>query len=542
MHIFDLPILSFLIWLPIVGGLGVLIVGDRFGAKQFALGVALVTFLLSLPLYVGFNAADAGMQFVEKYLWIDTFNIHYHLGVDGLSMPLILLNTFITVLVVIAGWEVIKYRISQYMAAFLIMAGIVNGVFAALDAMLFYILFEAMLIPLFLIIGIWGGARRVYATIKFFLYTFFGSVFLLISLIYLYQLGATTEGFQASFAIADLHRLPIDRTAQILIFLSFLLAFGVKVPMWPVHTWLPDAHVEAPTGGSVILAAITLKVGGYAFLRFALPITPDAAAQLDWLVLIMSLTAVVYIGFVALVQQDMKKLVAYSSIAHMGFVTLGFFMVYYISEAVQAGNPELMLAQGINGLMAADKFDSVIMGLQGAMVQMVSHGFISAAMFLCIGVLYDRMHTRDINAYGGVANRMPQFAALYVFFAMANTGLPGTSGFVGEFMVILASFKASPWIAFLAATTLIVGAAYTLWLVKRVIFGEIRNGEVAELNDINQREFVMLALLAGAVLMLGLWPQPLTDVMDASIRQLIPQILQSKIGGCMGMSVEACRL
>jgi NADH-quinone oxidoreductase subunit M len=399
-----------------------------------------------------------------------------------------------------------------------------------------------MLIPLFLIIGIWGGARRVYATIKFFLYTFFGSVFLLISLIYLYQLGATTEGFQASFAIADLHRLPIDRTAQILIFLSFLLAFGVKVPMWPVHTWLPDAHVEAPTGGSVILAAITLKVGGYAFLRFALPITPDAAAQLDWLVLIMSLTAVVYIGFVALVQQDMKKLVAYSSIAHMGFVTLGFFMVYYISEAVQAENPELMLAQGINGLMAADKFDSVIMGLQGAMVQMVSHGFISAAMFLCIGVLYDRMHTRDINAYGGVANRMPQFAALYVFFAMANTGLPGTSGFVGEFMVILASFKASPWIAFLAATTLIVGAAYTLWLVKRVIFGEIRNGEVAELNDINQREFVMLALLAGAVLMLGLWPQPLTDVMDASIRQLIPQILQSKIGGCMGMSVEACRL
>lgn len=542
MHMFDLPILSFLIWLPIVGGLGVLIVGDRFGAKQFALGVALVTFLLSLPLYVGFNAADAGMQFVEKYLWIDTFNIHYHLGVDGLSMPLILLNTFITVLVVIAGWEVIKYRISQYMAAFLIMAGIVNGVFAALDAMLFYILFEAMLIPLFLIIGIWGGARRVYATIKFFLYTFFGSVFLLISLIYLYQLGATTEGFQASFAIADLHRLPIDRTAQILIFLSFLLAFGVKVPMWPVHTWLPDAHVEAPTGGSVILAAITLKVGGYAFLRFALPITPDAAAQLDWLVLIMSLTAVVYIGFVALVQQDMKKLVAYSSIAHMGFVTLGFFMVYYISGAVQADNPKLMLEQGINGLMAADKFDSVIMGLQGAMVQMVSHGFISAAMFLCIGVLYDRMHTRDINAYGGVANRMPQFAALYVFFAMANTGLPGTSGFVGEFMVILASFKASPWIAFLAATTLIVGAAYTLWLVKRVIFGEIRNGEVAELNDINQREFVMLALLAGAVLMLGLWPQPLTDVMDASIRQLIPQILQSKIGGCMGMSVEACRL
>ncbi|QTR48643.1 complex I subunit 4 family protein [Candidatus Thiothrix anitrata] len=539
---FDLPILSFLIWLPIVGGLGVLIVGDRFGAKQFALGIALMTFLLSLPLYIGFNTTYAGMQFVEKYLWTDTFNIYYHLGVDGLSMPLILLNTFITVLVVIAGWEVIKYRISQYMAAFLMMAGIVNGVFAALDAMLFYILFEAMLIPLFLIIGIWGGARRVYATIKFFLYTFFGSVFLLISLIYLYQLGASTEGYQASFAIADLYRLPVDRTAQILIFLSFLLAFGVKVPMWPVHTWLPDAHVEAPTGGSVILAAITLKVGGYAFLRLAMPITPDAASQLDWLVLTMSLTAVVYIGFVALVQQDMKKLVAYSSIAHMGFVTLGFFIIYSISGAVQGENLELMNTQGIHGLMAADKLDSVILGIQGAMVQMISHGFISAAMFLCIGVLYDRMHTRDINAYGGVVNRMPQFAALFVLFAMANTGLPGTSGFVGEFMVILASFKASPWIAVLAATTLIVGAAYTLWLVKRVIFGEIRHGEVAELHDVNQREFVMLALLAGAVLLLGLWPQPLTDVMDASIRELIPQILQSKISGCLGMSVEACKI
>lgn len=535
----DLPILSFLIWLPVFGGLGVLVVGDR-GAKQFALGVALVTFLLSLPLYAWFNPVSAGMQFVEKYAWIETFKIDYHLGVDGISMPLILLNTFITVLVVIAGWEVVKYRVSQYMAAFLIMEGIVNGVFAALDAMLFYILFEGMLIPLFLIIGIWGGARRVYATIKFFLYTFFGSVFLLISLIYLYQLGG-------SFDVASLQRLSIERTPQILIFLSFLLAFGVKVPMWPVHTWLPDAHVEAPTGGSVILAAITLKVGGYAFLRFAMPIVPDAAAQLDWLVLFMSLTAVVYIGFVALVQQDMKKLVAYSSIAHMGFVTLGFFIIYGIADVVQKLNPIVVQEgvppvanKGIVELLSTGQLDAVVMGIQGAMVQMVSHGFISGAMFLCIGVLYDRMHTRDINAYGGVVNKMPQFAALYVLFAMANTGLPGTSGFVGEFMVILASFKYSAVVAFLAATTLIVGAAYTLWLVKRVLFGEIKSGEVAELRDINSREFVMLALLAGAVLLLGLWPQPLTDVMDASIRQLIPYLLQSKIAACAGMSVEVC--
>ena len=445
----DLPILSFLIWLPIVGGMGVLIVGDRSGAKQFALGIALLTFLLSLPLYTGFDPTTPAMQFVEFIPWVEAFKINYHLGVDGISMPLILLNTFMTVIVVIAGWEVITYRVSQYMAAFLIMGGIVNGVFAALDAMLFYILFEAMLIPLFLIIGIWGGARRVYATIKFFLYTFFGSVFLLISLIYLYQLGG-------SFAVADLHKLPIGLTPQILIFLSFLLAFGVKVPMWPVHTWLPDAHVEAPTGGSVILAAITLKVGGYAFLRFAMPIVPDAAAQLDWLVIFMSLTAIVYIGFVALVQQDMKKLVAYSSIAHMGFVTLGFFVIYGLAAKANT------LAMG-----------SAALALQGGMVQMVSHGFISGAMFLCIGVLYDRMHTRDINAYGGVANKMPVFAALYVLFAMANTGLPGTSGFVGEFMVILASFGANPLIAFAAATTLIVGAAYTLWLVKRVLFGDV---------------------------------------------------------------------
>ena len=528
----DLPLLSFLIWLPIVGGIGVLIVGDRFGAKQFALGIAALTFLLSLPLYTGFDATTANMQFEELLPWVETFKINYHLGVDGISMPLVLLNTFITVLVVIAGWEVITYRISQYMAAFLIMEGLVNGVFVSLDAMLFYIFFEGMLIPLFLIIGIWGGPRRVYASIKFFLYTFFGSVFLLISLIYLYQLGG-------SFAVADLHKLPIGLTPQILIFLSFLLAFGVKVPMWPVHTWLPDAHVEAPTGGSVILAAITLKVGGYAFLRFALPIVPDAAAQLDWLVMLLSLTAIVYIGFVALVQQDMKKLVAYSSIAHMGFVTLGFFAVYGIARYVigdrvaPEGVPFDLAAQ-----MADGRFDSAILAIQGGMVQMVSHGFISGAMFLCIGVLYDRMHTRDINAYGGVVNRMPMFAAFYVLFAMANTGLPGTSGFVGEFMVILASFKANVWVAILAATTLIVGAAYTLWLVKRVMFGDIRNGEVAELQDINQREFIMLALLGGAVLLLGLWPQPLTDVMEVSIENLLMQALQSK--ACVGALVGGC--
>lgn len=514
----DLPILSFLIWLPVIGGVGVLIVGDRFGAKQFALGIALLTFLFSLPLYGSFDRSTAAMQFVEFLPWVETFRINYHLGVDGISMPLILLNTFITVLVVIAGWEVIKYRVSQYMAAFLVMEGLVNGVFASLDAMLFYIFFEAMLIPLFLIIGVWGGPRRVYASFKFFLYTFFGSVFLLISLIYLYQLGG-------SFAVADLQKLPIERMPQILIFLSFLLAFGVKVPMWPVHTWLPDAHVEAPTGGSVILAAITLKVGGYAFLRFALPIVPDAAAQLDWLVLLMSLTAVVYIGFVALVQQDMKKLVAYSSIAHMGFVTLGFFLVYSIAE----------FAQGNTGA----NMSAAIMAVQGGMVQMVSHGFISGAMFLCIGVLYDRMHTREINAYGGVVNRMPVFAAFYVLFAMANTGLPGTSGFVGEFLVILASFSTNNvWIAMLAATTLIVGAAYTLWLVKRVIFGDIKNSAVAELQDINQREFIMLALLAGAVLLLGIWPQPLTDVMEVSIENLLVQALQSKV--CIGAPVGGC--
>lgn len=514
----DLPILSLLIWLPILGGVGVLIVGDRAGARQFALGIAVLTFLLSLPLYLHFDKATAAMQFVELIPWIEAFKVNYHLGVDGISLPLVLLNTFMTILVVIAGWEVIQYRVSQYMAAFLVMEGLVNGVFAALDAMLFYIFFEAMLIPLFLIIGIWGGSRRVYASLKFFLYTFFGSVFLLISLIYLYQLGG-------SFAFADLHALKIEMTPQILIFLAFLLAFGVKVPMWPVHTWLPDAHVEAPTGGSVILAAITLKVGGYAFLRLALPIVPDAVAELDWLVIFMSLVAVVYIGLVALVQQDMKKLVAYSSIAHMAFVTLGFFIVYIIllGTNYQRGTEDLAL-----------------LALTGGMVQMISHGFISGAMFLCIGVLYDRMHTRDINAYGGVASRMPIFAAFFVLFAMANAGLPGTSGFIGEFMVILASFRANIWIALLAGTTLVIGAAYTLWLVKRVIFGEVRNQEVAALEDVNWREFAILAALALAVLLLGLWPQPLTDVMMPSLEALVEQIKHSKV--CESALVGACKL
>jgi len=418
-------------------------------------------------------------------------------------MPLILLNTFTTVLIVLAGWEVIKHKPSQYMASFLIMEGIINGVFAAQDAMLFYVFFEAMLIPMFIVIGIWGGDNRIYATIKFFLYTFFGSVFMLVSLIYMY----TQAG---SFAIADLHTVKLGMTPQILIFLSFLIAFGVKVPMWPVHTWLPDAHVEAPTGGSVILAAVMLKIGGYGFLRFSLPMVPDASNELAWLVIFMSLTAIVYIGFIALVQSDMKKLVAYSSIAHMGFVTLGFFLLFPI-------------------LKATGSSEGALMGMQGGMVQMISHGFISGAMFLCIGVLYDRMHTREITAYGGVSNRMPWFAAFFVLFAMANTGLPGTSGFVGEFMVILASFKANFWIAFLGATTLIVGAAYTLWLVKRVIFGAVANDQVAELNDINKRETLILSILAFFVLAVGLWPEPLINVMNDSLVHVIEQATTSKL-------------
>ena len=500
----DLPLLSLVIWLPILGGILVLFAGDKepSGARKIALVFSILTFLLTLPLYGLFDSSSFAMQFVEKQPWIGEFNIFYHVGVDGISMPLILLTSFTTVLVVISAWEVIQYRPSQYMAAFLILEGVMIGTFAALDSILFYIFFEAMLIPMFLIIGIWGGANRIYATLKFFLYTFVGSVLMLVALIYMYSKGG-------SFAILDLHNLQLTSTEQTFIFLAFLAAFAVKVPMWPVHTWLPDAHVEAPTGGSVILAAIMLKIGGYGFLRFSLPITPDASQQLDWLVITMSLTAVVYIGFVALVQQDMKKLIAYSSIAHMGFVTLGFFLVFRITE---------------NG-----HDTGAALALEGGMVQMVSHGFISGAMFLCVGVMYDRMHSRQIADYGGVVNTMPIFAAFMVFFAMSNAGLPGTSGFVGEFMVILAAFKANFWFAFLAATTLIIGAAYTLWMVKRVIFGDIANDNVRALTDVNKREFLILAILAIAVLALGLWPDPLVDVMHPTINNLLQHISVSKI-------------
>jgi NADH-quinone oxidoreductase subunit M len=472
--------------------------------RPLSLAVAMITFLTSLLLYSGFDSSTADMQFEENAAWIPVFKIFYHLGIDGISMPLIILTTFTTVLVVLAGWEVIKERPAQYMAAFLIMEGLMNGVFAALDAMLFYVFWEGMLIPMFLIIGVWGGPNRVYATIKFFLYTFLGSVFMLVALIYMYTQGD-------SFAILDFHVLKLGLTEQILIFLAFLLAFAVKVPMWPVHTWLPDAHVEAPTGGSVILAAIMLKIGGYGFLRFSLPITPDASHELDWLIIFMSLTAVVYIGFVALVQQDMKKLIAYSSIAHMGFVTLGFFLVFTLMEN-NAGNTS-----------------GAVMGMEGGMVQMVSHGFISGALFLCVGVLYDRMHSREIADYGGVVNTMPVFAAFMVLFAMSNAGLPGTSGFVGEFLVVIASFKANFWFAFLAATTLILGAAYSLWLVKRVVFGDVGNEQVAKLQDINGREALILGSLAAVVLLFGIWPAPLVEVMQTTLENLVAHVTVSKL-------------
>jgi NADH-quinone oxidoreductase subunit M len=502
----SLPLLSLVVWTPIVGGLWVLFAaGERNAptARAVALVTSVVTFLLSLPLYTRFDATTHLMQFEEKAVWIQTFNIHYHLGIDGISMPLILLTTFSTVLVVTAAWEVIQYRVAQYLAAFLIMEGLMNGVFAALDAILFYVFWEAMLVPMFLIIGIWGGPRRIYATIKFFLYTFVGSVLMLVALLYLYAHGG-------SFAILDLHALPIGLTAQILVFIAFLVAFGVKVPMWPVHTWLPDAHVEAPTGGSVILAAIMLKMGGYGFLRFSLPVTPDASRELDWLIIALSLIAVVYIGFVALVQTDMKKLIAYSSISHMGFVTLGFFVVFGIVEA--NGNAE-----------------GAALGMEGGMVQMISHGFISAALFLCVGVLYDRLHSREIGAYGGVVNTMPTFAAFMMLFVMANSGLPGTSGFVGEFMVVLSSFKASFWYAFLAATILLLGAGYNLWMYKRVIYGKVANQGVAGLTDINRRELLILATLAFVVLLFGVWPNPLLEVMHPSIEHLVQHVLQSKL-------------
>ncbi|MBA1148553.1 NADH-quinone oxidoreductase subunit M [Ectothiorhodospiraceae bacterium WFHF3C12] len=496
------PILSLLIWLPIAGGVAVLVAGD--GAPRLmrwlALVVSVVVFALSLSLWTGFDTSTAAMQFVEHVKWIPTFDVYYHLGVDGISVPLIVLTAFATPLVVIAGWEVIQYKTSQYMASFLIMEGIMIGVFSALDAILFYVFWEAMLIPMFLIIGIWGGANRIYATLKFFLYTFLGSVLMLVALIYLrYQSG--------SFELLSFYGLDMALSVQVLIFLAFLAAFAVKVPMWPVHTWLPDAHVEAPTGGSVILAAIMLKIGGYGFLRFSLPITPEASMSLDWLIIALSLIAVVYIGLVAMVQEDMKKLIAYSSIAHMGFVTLGFFVIF-----------DIAMATGGDG-------EGALLALEGGAVQMISHGFISAAMFLCVGVLYDRMHTRLINDYGGVANRMPIFAAFFVLFAMANAGLPGTSGFVGEFMVILASFQANFWYAFFAGTTLVLGAAYTLWMIKRVVYGEVANQEVAELSDVNGREFLVLGILAVAVLALGLWPAPLIELMEPSLDNLMQMVV-----------------
>ena len=507
---FDWPILSVLIWLPIAGGLATLAFGERAIAlgRWIALITTAVTFGISTLLFTNFDTSTAQMQFVEEAAWIPAFNALYALGVDGFAMPLIVLTTFVTPLVVIAGWTVIEKKPAQYYASFLILEGLMVGVFASLDALLFYVFWEAMLIPMFIIIGVWGGPRRVYATMKFFLYTFLGSVLMLVSLIYLYL--RTCDAGQCSYMIADFQRLPLGINEQILIFLSFLLAFAVKVPMWPVHTWLPDAHVEAPTGGSVILAAIMLKMGGYGFLRFSLPITPDAAATLDWLVISLSLIAIVYIGYVALVQQDMKKLIAYSSVAHMGFVTLGSFLAF-----------ELLRVNG--------DARGAAMGIDGAMVQMISHGLVSGAMFFCVGVLYDRVHSREIGAYGGVVNKMPIFATFAVLFAMANSGLPATSGFVGEFLVIIASFRADFWYAFLAAITLILGAAYTLWLVKRVIFGAVANEHVAVMEDVNGREFFVLGVLAVAVLLLGVWPAPLLDVMRPTVENLVQHITISKL-------------
>ena len=491
----DIPLLSLAIWVPILGGLLVLATGsDRNAplARMLAFAVAVAGFVVTIPLYTGFDTTTSAMQFVELTSWVPRFNVNYHLGVDGLSVLFVILNAFITILVVMAGWQVIQDKVAQYMAAFLIMSGLMNGIFSALDGVLFYVFFEASLIPLYLIIGIWGGANRVYAAIKFFLYTLFGSLLMLLALLYLFMQSG------GSFSILDWHQLPLPIEPQILIFLAFLIAFGVKVPMWPVHTWLPDAHVEAPTGGSVVLAAIGLKLGAYGFLRFSLPIVPDAAHQLAPLVITLSLIAVVYIGFVALLQADMKKLVAYSSISHMGFVTLGFFM-----------------------------FNTL--GLEGALVQMISHGFVSGAMFLCIGVLYDRMHSRQIADYGGVVNTMPKFAAFFMLFAMANSGLPATSGFVGEFMIVLGAVEYNFWIGFIAATTLILGAAYSLWMYKRVVFGKVANKHVAELEDINGREFAFLAILAACVLAMGLYPFPFTEVMHASVNELLRHVAVSKL-------------
>ncbi|WP_046656790.1 NADH-quinone oxidoreductase subunit M [Lysobacter capsici] len=501
------PLLSLLIWLPILGGFATLAFGNERAnaARWFALIVAIVTFGLSLTMFTHGDFTSASMQLVEQRAWIPSYDIRYHLGADGISAALIALTTLTSTLVLISAWTSIDKRVSQYYAAFLILEGLMVGVFSALDSLLFYVFFEGMLIPMFIIIGVWGGPRRVYASVKFFLYTFLGSVFMLVGLIYLYLKGG-------SWQLADMYALQLTATEQMWIFFGFLIAFAVKVPMFPVHTWLPDAHVEAPTAGSVILAAIMLKIGGYGFLRFVLPIVPDAGHEYAGLVIGLSLIAIIYVGLVALVQEDMKKLIAYSSVSHMGFVTLGTFIAFTLAH---------------NGDVHGS--DAARLGLQGAMVQMISHGFVSGAMFTCVGVLYDRMHSRMIKDYGGVANVMPWFAAFVVLFAMANSGLPGTSGFVGEFMVILASFQAHPLIAFGAATTLIVGAGYTLWLVKRVIWGEVGNAHVAELEDINPREAFVLGVFAAGVLVLGLWPKPLTDLMEPAIANLATQIVASKL-------------
>jgi NADH-quinone oxidoreductase subunit M len=497
-------LLSWLIFLPIVGGFVVLGLGHRATlAKWLSLAVSGAALLLSIPLWTWFKTGTAEMQFVERAPWISTIHAEYYIGVDGISMPLILLTTFTTVLIVIASWQNVEKRVAQYFAAFLILEGLMIGVFSALDGVLFYVLWEAMLLPMFIIIGVWGGPRRVYATIKFFLYTFIGSLLMLVALIYLYLKSG-------SYELAVFQHMPLTLTEQTFIFLAFFAAFAVKVPMFPVHTWLPDAHVEAPTGGSVVLAAIMLKMGGYGFLRFSLPIAPDASRELDWLIIALSLIAVVYIGFVALAQRDMKKLIAYSSIAHMGFVTLGMFIGFQI-------------------VAHTGRTSGIALGIDGAVVQMLSHGLVSGAMFLCVGVMYDRVHSREISAYGGVVNTMPKFAAFMVLFALANSGLPGTSGFVGEFLVILAAFKANVWYAFFAGSTLVLGAAYTLWLVKRVIFGEVANAKVAALKDLNGREFLVLGVLAVAVLAVGLWPAPLLDVMRASTQHLAEQLLFSKV-------------
>ena len=490
----NFPLLSLAIWIPVIGGILTLAVGDRRpqAARWAALIFSITAFALTIPLYTGFNAHTAAMQFNEYAAWIPSLNIHYHLGVDGISLWFILLTSFLTILVVISSWTNIQQRVAQYMGAFLIMEGLMIGVFCALDAILFYVFWEAMLIPMFLIIGIWGGPNRVYATIKFFLYTFLGSVLMLVALLYLY--------FHAdhSFNLLTFQQIPIGSTAQILIFIAFFLAFAVKIPMWPVHTWLPDAHVEAPTGGSVILAAVMLKMGAYGFLRLSLPIVPDASRELAWIMIGLSLIAIIYVALVAVVQEDMKKLIAYSSIAHMGFVTLGFFV-----------------------------FTAVAM--EGSIIQMLSHGFVSAAMFLCVGVLYDRMHTRQIKAYGGVVNTMPIFASLMMLFAMANVGLPGTSGFVGEFMVVLGTYQVYPWAAILAATSLITGAAYTLWLFKRVIFGGVTHPAVAALKDANGREVLVLGALAFFTLLLGVWPAPFLDILHSSVHHLVEQVAINKI-------------